>query len=530
MKHLFPGNAARVAFLSTLAAVLPVAGGALASQVTLKSSDGTVNLVGEYVEFVDDHYVIRTALGDLRISAGRVRCEGAACPDIEVADVGVVIAGSELIGEGMMPLLMSGFAASLDAEAEITNTSVEGRIVASLVADGGFGDDIGSYLVSSTSTDAAFDALMAREAQIAMASRRILPAEAKKLRAAGAGNMVSSDQERVIAMDSLVIVTHPSNPVDTLAIEDLQGIYSGRIANWSELGGPDAPIRVIARAPGSATRTFFEDRVFDGRGVEAAPGLVLVGDDQEMAAAVNDDPAAIGYVGYAFQRGSKPLTLVNECGIEMSPDAFSAKTEEYALGRRMYLYNRSDDMDAATRSFLDFAISEDADGVVAKSGFIDLSIERRTQGPTDARAVTLANTKADAFETRIMQEMLAEMAAHDRLSTTFRFRSGSSKMDEKARFDMERLIRYLETMPAGTEVTLVGFTDEVGAFEANRRLSIGRADQVRAEIQAASEGALDGLTFNVLGFGEIAPAACNATETGRAINRRVEVWVRSLGA
>ena len=222
------------------------------------------------------------------------------------------------------------------------------------------------------------------------------------------------------------------------------------------------------------------------------------------------------------------MTLVNECGIAAAPDAFSAKTEEYDLARRMYLYNRADNLDDASRSFLEFVVSEEADGVIGKSGFIDLGITRRTQDLTDGRAVALAAEAAayDAgFESSVMMEMLGEMPKHDRLSTTFRFRTGASKLDERGKLDLERLVDYLENMPSGTEVTFVGFTDDVGAFEANRRLSFGRAGSVLDEVRGTAGGRLDHVEFKTAGYGEVAPSACNISDRGKSINRRVEVWI-----
>lgn len=498
----------------------------LAEEVTLKSADGTVNLVGEFVDFRDDNYIIRTELGDLRISAARVRCEGAACPEIATAEADVTIVGSDAIALGMLPLLLTGFASSMDAEAELTNTAVAGQTIAEIVADSGFGDTIGSYLVTASTDEGAFEALLSQEANIGMASRRILPAEAKQLKASGAGNMVSPQQERVVAVDSLVIITHPDNPVGEIGIENLQRIYRGEVRNWSDLGGPDMEIKAVARSPGTTTRDFFDARVFGSGRSGSGADPAIAADDQEMAAIVNDEPGSIGYVGFAFQRGAKPLTLVNECGIPTRPDEFSAKTEEYALGRRMYLYSRADMLDEATKAFMDFAISEEADGVVAKSGFIDLGIVSRAQDLTGPRAMELLNAAADDFEAGVMREMLASMVNSDRLSTTFRFRPGSSRMDEKAMLDLSRLISYLEDLPEGTEVKLVGFTDDVGAFESNRRLSVKRAGEVMDQIGEAAAGRLGAIDFSAIGFGEIAPSACNVTDAGKAINRRVEVWLK----
>ncbi|MEM7469713.1 MAG: phosphate ABC transporter substrate-binding/OmpA family protein [Pseudomonadota bacterium] len=499
---------------------------AFADQVTLKSTDGTINVVGEFIEFADDSYIVRTALGDLRINASRVVCEGAACPTFNDVTAGVNIIGSDTIGLGMMPLLMTGYAAAIDADAELTNPSA-GQSLATIIDDGGFGDEVGSYLVSSTSDDAAFSALLEGSAQIGMSSRRITKDEARSLRADGAGSMVSPSQERIIAVDSMVVVTHASNSVDTLNIDQLRAVFSGEITNWSQLGGPDKDINVIVREEGTASNDFFSDYLYGEERPQFLPAGIAA-DDQALSNAIYHDKNAIGYLGYAFQRGAKPMTLVNECGIATTPDAFSAKTEEYALNRRMYLYNRADTLDSEGRKFLDFVTSDQADGVIGKSGFIDLGITRRAQSLEEGRGAAMKTEVASydaGFESEVMQEMLDSMVEYDRLSTTFRFRTGSSKVDERGKLDMQRLINYLEREDDGTTVTIVGFTDDVGAFEANRRLSLGRAETVADSIKDSAGERIDHINLQIAGYGEVAPSACNVTDRGRSINRRVEVWI-----
>lgn len=520
---------ARRSTLSALAiaAVTIIPTAAVSDQVQLKSSDGTVDMKGEFVDFQDDHYIIRTALGDLRISAARVRCEGEACPTFEVDSADLVIKGSNAVGLGLMPLLVSGYASFLDAEASIKATEREGEILANLVGDGGFGDEMGSILVTSTSSGDAFTNLIDQSAQIGMSSRRILPVEARALKEGGAGNMVSAEQEHIVAVDSLVIITHPSNPVDQISIEQLREIYAGNITNWNELGGEDAPIKVVNRAEGSDTRAVFDTGVFGEAEAIAVAQQVVVDDSNTMASMVNDDPNAIGYVGYAFQRGAKALRLENECGMITEPDAFSAKVEEYALQRRLYLYNRGDVADENVDNFLDFALSDDADGVIAKAGFIDLSVKRKSQDMSGARARALLAPDVDAYEGGVMREMLGEMVNYDRLSSTFRFRTGSSKLDERGRIDMARLTDFLEGQSEGTKVLFVGFTDNVGAFDSNRALSVNRAQQVIDELNAYASDRITGIEVAAAGYGEVAPSACNITEKGRAVNRRVEVWIEA---
>ena len=527
LKKQLKMSAAGIALASAF--LMPSA--SLAQDVTLVSTDGTINVSGQFISFENDTYVLRTALGDLRIAASSVICEGAACPTFETASADVTITGSEAIGLGMMPLLMTGFAASLDADAEINNTAA-GESIATLIDDGGFGDEIGSFLVSSTSDDEAFEALLNKEAMIGMSSRRITQDEARALRADDAGSMVSPEQERIIAVDSMVVVTHSSNPVQQLSQEQLAGIFSGEIRNWSDVGGEDRPINVISYEPGTASYEYFMSFVF-GEDRPSFPVQGIAADDQAMSNVLFHDRNAIGYLGFAFQRGAQPVQLLNECGISTQPDAFSAKTEEYELSRRMYLYNRADTIDTNAQAFLDYVMSDEADSVIGKSGFIDLGILRRAQGEGDPRRAALIDEiqRYDiGFEGEIMADMLSKMDSYDRLSTTFRFRTGSSRLDERGRLDMQRLITYLEEQPAGTQIAVVGFTDDVGPFEANRELAIERAGAALEEIRAAAGDRLAGIEMTTMGFGEVAPSACNISERGRGINRRVEIWISNSEA
>lgn len=336
--------------------------------------------------------------------------------------------------------------------------------------------------------------------------------------------MVSVEQEHIIAVDSLVLIVNPENPITSVSIQDLQRIFSGEVTNWSQLGGEDIPITVVTRDPGSGTYAVFTDRVFGESEPPENPNFTLASDANVAAQMVNDTLGAIAYVGAAFQRGTKSLTLVNECGIASEPDAFSAKTEEYALQRRLYLYS-TNDADEATKKFLEFTDNEASDAVIAKAGFIDLGIKTREQSLESPRAKMLLTADVDAFEGNVIREMLSAMTESDRLSATFRFRLGSASLDERGVKDMGRLVSYLKDMPEGTKVTMVGFTDDIGAFESNRSLSLDRANQVVSELKTLAGDSLPGIEFATLGYGSIAPSACNSSENGRAINRRVEVWI-----
>jgi len=338
--------------------------------------------------------------------------------------------------------------------------------------------------------------------------------------------MISPEQEHVVAVDSLVVIVHPDNPVTSISIEQLGGIYSGNITNWSELGGQDLPISVIDRQTSSGTRSVFMNAVLGQSSDEVDIIGEIAEENNDMAAKVFADPSAIGYSGYAFQRGASALALVNECGILTTPDAFSAKTEEYPLQRRLYFYSRNDNLNEASADFIKYATSSDADGVIAKSGFIDLGVSVRDMDMEGARAKQLLEPDADPYESGVMREMLRQMLEFERLSTTFRFATGSSRMDERGLVDMARLLAYLETQPAGSTIMFAGFTDSVGAFDGNRALSAQRAAFAAKQFGDFAGDKISEFEFVSEGFGEIAPVACNTADVGRAINRRVEVWIK----
>ena len=325
------------------ATLFPTVG--MTEQITLVSEDNGFNLSGEFIMYDGDVYVLRTDLGDLRISATQVRCEGVACPTVNTPDEQVAFRGAATIGSGLMPILLAGYADQMGADAHLVDTTSGQEVLATVVADQGFGDELGQFLVHSSATVDAFTALLYESAAIGMAERRILPVEARALRDAGAGNMVDPAQEHIIALDSLVVVVHPDNPIRSLTIEQIKGIFTGKITNWNVLGGGDAPINVVDREGWSPKRQAFSDAVF-GPSFELS-GLrnaVVAKDGTEAANMIQSDAHSIGYLSHAQKRGAIPLSLISACGLPMTPDAFSARTEEYGLLQRLYLYNRADNL------------------------------------------------------------------------------------------------------------------------------------------------------------------------------------------
>lgn len=495
---------------------------ASAQEISLRSADGAIDLTGNLIEYQDNVYVIRTGLGSVRVPESEVDCFGTNCPDTAVLDDEVTFSGSDTIADGLLPVLLASYATSLESEPVLTETIGSVETKTEFVDNFGFGDLIRSYRVrSSVSTD-AFMNLLGKSAEVGVSSRRITVEEARSLREYGAGSMVSVENEHILAADSIVVITNPSNPVTSMTVEQLAGVYSGRISNWRDLGGRNAPITAVHLARGSGTRGVFEENILQGTPGQPVNVVEATG-SIDMSRQISQDENAIGYVSIAFKRGAQAVNLTNECGIAMEADEFSAKTGEYILQRPLYFYVRSDTVSDPARDFLTWAKSPEANAAVAKSGFIDLGIATSALGADTLRAENLRNAELDGYEASFAEAMIQQMEGYERLSSTFRFFTGSNRLTPQSRVGLETLISYLENQPP-TEILLVGFTDDQGPFDANLGVSEDRAAFMLSEITAAAGNRLDHITFTTAGYGELSPAACNSTPNGRAINRRIEVW------
>ena len=114
--------------------------------------------------------------------------------------------------------------------------------------------------VTGGGSGVGISALLEGTTDIAQSSRRIKFDERNKLKTAG-----KTVKEVIIAYDALAVVVHPSNPVKKLTREQLEGIFTGKIKNWKEVGGPDMKIVPYSRETSSGTYEFFKESVLKHR-------------------------------------------------------------------------------------------------------------------------------------------------------------------------------------------------------------------------------------------------------------------------
>jgi len=153
-----------------------------------------------------------------------------------------------------------------------------------------------------------------------------------------------------VARDGIAVVVHPANPVQGLALWQLQDIFSGRILEWTEVGGKDEHIQVVVREEGSGTRAVFEKRVMGGR--RTVLTAVVMPSSQAVVDYVARNRGAIGYVSTGCLS-----SRVKAIAIEgVRPEQEALERGEYPLTRFLFLVDGKRTSEEA-RHFIEFALS-----------------------------------------------------------------------------------------------------------------------------------------------------------------------------
>jgi len=171
-----------------------------------------------------------------------------------------------------------------------------------------------------------------------------------------------------VALDAIVIAVHSSNPVTTLSLAQVRDIYSGKITNWSSVGGPNLTIKVDHRKAPSGTRDYFLEGVM--KGVPVISGAALLS-SSGMATALSTDPQAIGYGKSDGIGTGKALSLQTDEGFVVAPDTFNIRTGAYPLNRPLFLVTLGAPQGAAN-SFIEYVLSDQGQKAVTAQGLVSI--------------------------------------------------------------------------------------------------------------------------------------------------------------
>ena len=499
---------------------------AVAQDVTLSSRDGKVEISGILLGFDGEFYRLQTDYGELTVDGSGVSCAGPGCPNLQDFVAEVEMSGSATMGAVLMPALVEAYAQRNGYS--VAREEVDATRFVLLLTRNDTGKLAARFGFRASNTDEGFADLLADEADVVMALREIRPAERKIAREAGAGDLTGPNRSRVLALDAVVPVVALGNPVKSIAPRALAEVFAGRITNWEALGGPDAPIELHLPAVASGLYQAIEDQVMAPAGLTLTEAATRHDLPEDIARAVSRDTLSLGITSYAERRDTRVLTLGGGCGFSLDASRRTIKTEDYPLTAPMFLYFPARRLPLVAREFLAFTRGPGAQNVIRRAGFVDQAPEEipiEEQGNRFANAITVAGVETPLEELQRMTRTLAPMA---RLTTSFRFETGSVRLDAQSRSNVQQLARALEQgQYDARRMLFVGFSDGQGPATANRDIALRRAEAVMRAVSAAAVTAnLERVDLGVDAFGEAMPMACDDTSWGRQANRRVEVWVR----
>ena len=229
--------------------------------------------------------------------------------------------------------------------------------------------------VSGGGSGVGITALLNGTVDIANASRQIKPEEAEQAQAHGI-----HPTEFVVARDAIAVIVHPDNPVGRLTLRQLSDIYSGKIDNWSDVGGEDRPIVRLSRETNSGTHVYFLETVVR-LGQSDNPTLfstdtLLLPSSEGIVNELRQNPNAIGYDGLGYVPADlKVVALAREPDHAfVLPSVATVNDHSYPVARDLYMYTAGEPT-GAVADYVHWILGPQAQRIVSDLGFVPIKAE-----------------------------------------------------------------------------------------------------------------------------------------------------------
>ncbi len=215
-------------------------------------------------------------------------------------------------------------------------------------------------------------ALINGTVDIANASRQTKEEEIQAARANGIEPV-----EYVIARDAIAVILNPENPVSELTLQQISDIYSGKVRNWSEVGGEDRPIVRLSRETNSGTHVYFLETVLRLGDPENktlfSMDTLLLPSSEGIIIEVRQNPNAIGYDGLGYVPDDLKMVAIAEKagGAYLLPSIETVNDKTYPIARDLYMYTNGQPT-GAVRAYLDWIFTAEAQAIVAELGFVPI--------------------------------------------------------------------------------------------------------------------------------------------------------------
>ncbi len=215
-------------------------------------------------------------------------------------------------------------------------------------------------------------ALINKTVDIANASRQIKPEEVAEAKKNGVDPV-----EHVIARDAIAVIVNPENPVKQLTLQQISNIYSGKISNWSEVGGENRPIVRLSRETNSGTHVYFLEtvvRLGDSKSKTLfSMDTLLLPSSEGIVDELRQNPNAIGYDGLGYvPKDLKMIAIAQkEGGAYVLPSVPTVNDKSYPIARDLYMYTNGQPT-GSVKQYLDWIMSAEAQKIVADLGFVPI--------------------------------------------------------------------------------------------------------------------------------------------------------------
>lgn len=407
----------------------------------------------------------------------------------------LTLSGSGTLGANLIPKMAQQF---MTSELNAQNVQIQKISENKTEITGIIGGNAQKIVVNTGGSAQGMNDVLSKTADIALLSSTL--------------DGVSGDlNPSVIALDGIAVVVHNGNSVKELKKQQLKDIFSGKVTDWSQVGGAKGAIKCHVRDSKSGTFDAFNNIVLDKTPLVA--GSTTHENAGALTKAVATDPMSIGFTSFSELGGTRALGIGDNGAAVKYPSVFTIETEDYTLSRRLYLVNPKNTTNSIAQQFITYA-QADAKGqkVVAETGFVNMDLHN-APAPQPQNAIKATADTPPQYG--------AATTGATRLPTTLHFKTASTAPDERALADLERVKKLIaEPQNRAKRLILIGFTDNQGDAKKNLGLSVERAQGIQSELAKA------GITATSMGFGPAMPIADNGTPAGKDKNRRVEVWMK----
>jgi phosphate transport system substrate-binding protein len=221
-----------------------------------------------------------------------------------------------------------------------------------------------TVIVTGGGSGVGIAAIIDGSTDLAQSSRKIKFDELRKLSEAG-----QAIKEVIAAYDALAIVVHPGNKVANLTREQLEGIFTGRIRNWKEVGGEDLRIIPYSRETSSGTYEFFKESVLKNKNY--MNGIMSMPATGAIIQSISQTRGAIAYVGLPYLNSAvKAIHVSYDKGeTYVEPTVANAKNKTYPIVRPLYYYYEAK-VEGRVKSFIEFLLSANGQKIAADLGFV----------------------------------------------------------------------------------------------------------------------------------------------------------------